>query len=124
MTETHETARMAVPPLRPRRQIEGISAVLLPFDVDGAPDWESYRRLLTRTWEAGLTPAVNMDTGYVNLLTREERERVLLEASDTAAGRRFVAGAFIEGLPGDPVRLYRSAIDEIRHRGGTCRRTA
>ena len=119
MTETHGTARMAVPQLRPRRRIEGISAVLLPFGVDGAPDWESYRRLLTRTWEAGLTPAVNMDTGYVNLLTDEERERVLLEASDTAAGRQFVAGAFIDGLPGDPVRLYRSAIDEIRHRGGT-----
>lgn len=111
--------RLSVPPFRLGRQIDGISAVLLPFGRDDRPDWDSYRQLLTRTWEAGLTPAVNMDTGYVNLLAQAERDRVLAEASDVAAGRRFVAGAFIEGEAGDPARLYRRAVDEIRRSGGT-----
>jgi dihydrodipicolinate synthase/N-acetylneuraminate lyase len=119
MTSTNAAARMAVPALRPGRTIEGISAVLLPYGADDRPDWESFRALLARTWRAGLTPAVNMDTGYVNLLTPTERAQVLAETSDVAAGRRFVAGAFIEGAPGDPALLYRAAIDDIRRSGGT-----
>jgi 4-hydroxy-tetrahydrodipicolinate synthase len=62
-----------VPPLRPRRSIDGISAVLLPFHADGRPDRETWVALVERTWAAGLTPAVNMDTGYANLLTPTER---------------------------------------------------
>jgi dihydrodipicolinate synthase/N-acetylneuraminate lyase len=110
---------MSVPPLRPGRVIEGISAVLLPFLGDDTPDWTSFRALLERTWAAGLTPAVNMDTGYVNLLGAAERARVLAETRDVARGRRFVAGAFIEGETGDPVRLYRHAVAQIRAHGGT-----
>ena len=109
---------MTIPPLRPGRRIEGISAVLLPYGADDRPDWEGFRHLLDRTFAAGLTPAVNMDTGYVNLLSREERERALLEAAETSAGRRFVAGAFVEGEDGDLVRLYRREVDAIRGRGG------
>jgi dihydrodipicolinate synthase/N-acetylneuraminate lyase len=110
---------MPIPPLRPGRRIEGVSAVLLPFGADDRPDLASYRRLMERTWRAGLTPAVNMDTGYVNLLTAEERARVLAAASEMAAGRPFVAGAYIEGEPGDPVVSYRRAIERIRAQGGT-----
>ena len=76
---TTSAAAMEVPAMRPRRTIEGISAVLLPFDLDDRPDWAGFRHLLARTWQAGLTPAVNMDTGYVNLLTSVEREQVLRE---------------------------------------------
>ncbi len=119
MATAHHSERIAIPPLKPGRRIEGISAVLLPFAATDEPDWESFRRLLARTWDAGLTPAVNMDTGYVNLLNDAERERVLAETTEVAAGRRFVAGAFIEGGTGDPVRRYRDAIDRIRARGGT-----
>jgi dihydrodipicolinate synthase/N-acetylneuraminate lyase len=108
-----------VPALKPRRAIEGISAMLLPYGLDDRPDWEGFRRLLDRTWTAGLTPAVNMDTGYVNLLTPAERERVLLETADVAAGRRFVAGAFVEDDPRPPAEAYRDAIDRIRKHGGT-----
>jgi hypothetical protein len=54
---------MQVPPLVPGRSIEGNSAVLLPFLADDRPDWNGFRALLERTWAAGLTPAVNMDTG-------------------------------------------------------------
>jgi dihydrodipicolinate synthase/N-acetylneuraminate lyase len=109
---------MKVPSLRPGRRIDGISAVLLPFTRAGAPDWAGFSRLLQRTWAAGLTPAVNMDTGYVHLLRAEEREQVLVIAEDVSDGRRYVAGAFIDGLDGDPVALYRREIDCIRRRGG------
>jgi dihydrodipicolinate synthase/N-acetylneuraminate lyase len=112
-------APLSVPPLKPGRTIEGISAVLLPFLDDDTPDWRAFRALLERTWTAGLTPAVNMDTGYVNLLDAAGRARVLAETRDVAHGRRFVAGAFIEGEMGDPVRLYRRVVEEIRAHGGT-----
>ena len=111
-------ASVSVPSLKPGRKIEGISAVLLPYTADGQPDWEGFRGLLDRTWTAGLTPAVNMDTGYVNLLTPAERERVLAETAEVAQGRRFIAGAFIEGESGEPGALYRRAIEQIRTRGG------
>ena len=90
---TAATERVVIPPMRMGRTIEGISAVLLPFTRDDTPDWEGFRRLLDRTWRAGLTPAVNMDTSYVNLLTADERRRALAEASEVAAGRRFVRAA-------------------------------
>jgi dihydrodipicolinate synthase/N-acetylneuraminate lyase len=110
---------MAIPPLRPGRHIDGISAVLLPFGADDRPDWRAYRALVDRTYTAGLTPAVNMDTGYVNLLSRDERDRALAEASEVAAGRALVAGAYIEGEDGDPAALYRREAMDIRGRGAT-----
>jgi dihydrodipicolinate synthase/N-acetylneuraminate lyase len=109
---------VSIPPLKTGRTIEGISAVLLPFDEDGRIDWAGFRTLVDRTWAAGLTPAVNMDTGYVNLLSTTERAQVLAETSSLAAGRRFVAGAFIEGEDGDPVALYRREVEAIRAQGG------
>jgi dihydrodipicolinate synthase/N-acetylneuraminate lyase len=116
---TTATERVRIPPMRLGRSIDGISAVLLPFTRDDAPDWDGFRTLLDRTWSAGLTPAVNMDTGYVNLLTREERRRALADTSEAARGRRFVASAFIEGETGDPATLYLRAVEEIRRHGGT-----
>jgi len=107
-----------VRPMQPGRRIDGISAVLLPFTAEGAPDWDGFSRLLDRTWSVGLTPAINMDTGYVHLLTVTERAEALSIASQMAAGRRFVAGAFVEDLDGDAVRLYLAEIDRIRSHGG------
>src|SRR5919199_999193 len=100
------------------RTIDGISAVLLPFH-HGAPDWPAFATLVQRTYAAGLTPAVNMDTGHVGLLTADERGRALAIAREVAAGRRFVAGAYIEDLEGDPIKLYREAIASIASHGGT-----
>lgn len=54
-----------------QRKTEGISALLLPFHEDGMPDYDAFLAHVARTFTAGLTPAVNMDTGYTNLLTRE-----------------------------------------------------
>jgi dihydrodipicolinate synthase/N-acetylneuraminate lyase len=112
------SARATIPTLKPGRSIDGVSAVLLPYTSDDRPDWEGFRSLLERTWTAGLTPAVNMDTGYVNLLTVDERARVLALTSEVARRRRFVAGAFIEGFDGRPAELYRREIDLIRRAGG------
>jgi dihydrodipicolinate synthase/N-acetylneuraminate lyase len=98
---------MADPPpdplalLRPRRRVEGVSAILLPFAADGAIDWPAFRAHVRRTADAGLTPAVNMDTGYVNLLDDATRRRVLTETRSVLAGGPFVAGAFVADRPGD-----------------------
>lgn len=107
--------------LRPRRKIVGISAVLLPFDSAGAIDWSSFCAHAERTWAAGLTPAVNMDTGYVNLLSLAERLDVLAETRAVAAGRPFVAGAFVADRPGERFNrdAYAQAIDDIARYGGT-----
>lgn len=101
-----------------RRRIEGISAVLLPFHEDGKPDHNAFLAHVERTYAAGLTPAVNMDTGYVNLLTREERLEILDLMPAAANGRRFVAGAFVEGEAGDLVSMYTRETDAIQERGG------
>lgn len=101
-----------------RRTIEGISAVPLPFHEDGTPDHDSFLAHVERTYAAGLIPAVNMDTGYVHLLTREERLEILNLMSAVANGRRFVAGAFVEGGSGDLITLYIRETDAIQGRGG------
>jgi dihydrodipicolinate synthase/N-acetylneuraminate lyase len=108
-----------VPALKPGRRIEGISALLLPFTREGRPDLDALATLVEGTFASGLTPAVNMDTGFVNLLTRDERRRVLAAAARTARGRGFVAGAFIEGEDGEPAVLYRREVEAIRAAGGT-----
>ena len=109
---------MTLPPIRPNRIIDGISAVLLPFAPDGSVDLGAFSQLVERTWSAGLTPAVNMDTGYTNLLTPAERLEILGLVGSLARGRRFVAGAFIEGESGDPGRLYRREAGAIACSGG------
>lgn len=106
--------------IRPGRTIEGHSAILLPFDASGAIRYDELAAHVKRTAAAGLGPAVNMDTGYVNLLTDEERRTVLSVTREALGpGKSFVAGAFIEGKQGDPVSLYRKEIDQIRSYGGT-----
>jgi dihydrodipicolinate synthase/N-acetylneuraminate lyase len=53
-----------------------MSAVLLPFRR-AAVDWDAFDVHLERTVDAGLVPAVNMDTGYVHLLDDAARKTVL-----------------------------------------------
>src|SRR5258707_5746568 len=85
-----------------RRKITGISAILLPFTVGGEVDWDGLCAHVARTADAGLTPAVNMDTGYVNLLDEVTRRKVLALTHDTLNGGEFVAGAFVWVQPGGP----------------------
>jgi 4-hydroxy-tetrahydrodipicolinate synthase len=112
--------------LHPRRKVHGVAAALLPFETDGSIAVEVFQKHLLATREAGLTNAVNMDTGYVDYLKEEERLQVLqwtreaLVTGDTAdAGVTFIAGAYIEDLDGEVVSLYRRQMDQIVAFGGT-----
>ncbi len=106
--------------IRPKRKITGMSAVLLPFLEDGRVDWDGFCGHVRRTSDAGLLPAVNMDTGYVNLIDVAARQRVL-ELSRQALGQRpFVAGAFVADQPGAGFDLdaYARSIEQIGQFGG------
>jgi dihydrodipicolinate synthase/N-acetylneuraminate lyase len=110
----------AAPPLRHRTPL-GMSAVLLPFTVDGAVDWEGFDSLLARTVEAGLVPAVNMDTGYVQLLDDATRGRVLERAARHAGPAGFAAGAYVTDTAGATfdVDAHLRAMERVRTAGGT-----
>lgn len=111
--------RSVVERVRPARAITGMSAILLPYTEAGDIDWDATEAHIVRTVEAGLAPAVNMDTGYVQLLEPAIVERVLdLVASVTDD---FVAGAFIADEPGTSFDLdgYLSAASSVAERGGT-----
>lgn len=107
--------------IRPRRKIVGMSAVLLPFHSSGEIDWQSLRNQVQRTAQAGLTPAVNMDTGYANLIDDAIRRRVLRETREVLGRGSFVAGAFVGDTPGSSFDFenYSRQIDWICAEGGT-----
>jgi dihydrodipicolinate synthase/N-acetylneuraminate lyase len=118
---------MTAPPIdpvamiRPRRKITGISAILLPFTETGAIDWPAFAAHCVRTADAGLTPAVNMDTGFGNLLAPQQKVEVLEATRSALGGRPFVAGAFVADAPGSPFDLeaYQRGVNEITAHGGT-----
>ena len=107
--------------LRPRRPITGMSAVLLPFTEAGAIDWPGWEAHLQRTVRANLIPAVNMDTGYVNLIDDATRREILRRTQTVLAGQRFVAGAFVADQPGDGFNFtaYARQVEQIQQHGGT-----
>jgi dihydrodipicolinate synthase/N-acetylneuraminate lyase len=102
-----------------RRKVQGIAAALLPFDSSGHIAVEAFQQHLITTHRAGLLNAVNMDTGYVNCLNETEKQDVL-RWTRSALGKDvpFVAGAYIEGLEGDIVDLYRRQLAAITDCGG------
>jgi dihydrodipicolinate synthase/N-acetylneuraminate lyase len=105
----------------PRRKITGISAILLPFTPAGDVDWPSFDAHVLRTSDAGLTPAVNMDTGYVNLLDDAFRVAVLKRTKTVLSGRPFVAGTFVLDTPDSAFNCdaYFQQLDPIQRLGGT-----
>lgn len=106
--------------VRPGRKIHGIAAALLPFRADGSIAEDDFARHLLATQAAGLVNAVNMDTGYANLLTDAEKEHVLrLTREVLGSNAEFVAGAFIEGREGEVAALYARELDQITRYGGT-----
>lgn len=116
-------ASMQIDPLKlisPRRKIVGMSAILLPFTETGEIDWPAFHNHLLRTNAAGLTPAVNMDTGYANLIDEATRLAVLDETQAVLQGAKFVAGAFVGDRAGDTINLdaYRRQVENIQARGG------
>lgn len=97
-----------------RRKVHGIAAALLPFDSRGQIAVPAFQRHIIATHRAGLMNAVNMDTGYVNYLTQAQNREVLRWTRE-ALGKDvpFVAGAYIEGLEGNIVDLYRRELEAI-----------
>lgn len=110
--------RAAIDRLGPRR-VHGIAAVLLPFTDAGEVDWPGFERHVVRTRDAGLDCAVNMDTGFGDLLSFEERCAVL-DATRRALGPgvRFYAGAYADASD-DPEPAYARAVAEIERREAT-----
>lgn len=103
---------------RSRRRVDGIAAALLPFDADGTVAVQAFQRNLIATHQAGLTNAVNMDTGYVNFLTPSEQDNVLRWTREALGnGVPFVAGAYIEDLEGETIALYRQRLEAIANVG-------
>ncbi len=102
--------------LKPGRKITGISASLLPFQQNGKVDWDGFCTHVDRTARAGLVPAVNMDTGFVNLIEEQIRIKVLMYTRQTLGPKPVVAGAFITDNPGDHWNpdAYRAQIEKIR----------
>ncbi len=97
-----------------------MSAILLPF-AGGEIDWRGFTAHVARTADAGLIPAVNMDTGYVNLLDAATQLEVLRQTRQVMAGRPFVAGAFVADSPGSRFDrdAYLCEIEPITQSGGT-----
>ena len=119
MTEHDPTIPAIVRRKQFGRAVQGIAAALLPFDSHGHIAVSAFQQHLLRTHRAGLMNAVNMDTGYVNYLSSPEKRDVLSWTRE-ALGKDvpFIAGAYVEGLEGDVVTLYRREIDAIVEHGG------
>ena len=107
--------------IKPRRKITGMSAILLPFSEDGLVDWDDFTAHVVRTAESGLIPAVNMDTGYVNLIDDKTRNAVLKYTRQALGGKDFVAGAYMADTPDSSWNpdAYRQQIESIAESGGT-----
>ncbi len=106
--------------LRLRRSIRGVSAILLPFTESGGVDWPAFEAHVLRTVSAGLTPAVDMDTGFVHLLDDTTYREVLNHTQRLLTGRPFVAGVFVADRPGATFNLdgYQRRIDLVQSAGG------
>jgi dihydrodipicolinate synthase/N-acetylneuraminate lyase len=103
--------------LAPGRRVHGISATLLPYTADGVIDWPAFEAHVARTHAAGLDLAVNMDTGFGDLLSADERIAVLdATRAVLGGGAAFYAGAFSDGA--DLVAGYHAAMAAIEARGG------
>ncbi len=99
--------------IRPGRKIDANSAVLLPFGPDGKPDYGPFEAHLLRTVRAGITPAVNMDTGFGPQLTPAQRVEVLKLTRKALGTDPFIAGACPFG------ETYEQAVKSILDQGGT-----
>jgi dihydrodipicolinate synthase/N-acetylneuraminate lyase len=106
--------------LRPRRKIRGMSAILLPFRSDLSVDWDAFAAHVARTHAAGIAPAVNMDTGYVQLIDDATRRQALAIARETVGSGEIVAGACVVDAAGAAFdeEAYGRQLDMIAAAGG------
>jgi dihydrodipicolinate synthase/N-acetylneuraminate lyase len=99
--------------IKPGRRIDANSAVLLPFTRDGKPDYDEFLQHLVRTAKAGITPAVNMDTGFGPQLTPAQRVEVLKLSRKALGTGPLIAGAGAFG------ETYEQAVKSILDAGAT-----
>jgi dihydrodipicolinate synthase/N-acetylneuraminate lyase len=106
--------------LKPCRKITGISAILLPFTENHEVDWDGFCAHVARTAEAGIIPAINMDTGYANLIDEETRREALARTKETLGNGAFTAGAFVGDKAGDSFNkaAYLAQVEQIQSFGG------
>ncbi|MFZ9792922.1 MAG: dihydrodipicolinate synthase family protein, partial [Gemmataceae bacterium] len=106
--------------IRPKRKIRGYSAILLPFESSGQVDWKGFEDHVARTHHAGLIPAVNMDTGFGNLIDPPLKDEVLKRTRSVVGKGEFVAGAFVGDTQGASLNLqaYKAAMDQIHQYQG------
>lgn len=106
---------MNIPQIQYNRKITGYSAILLPFNEDGSVDWNGFCNHVKRTSDAGLTPTVNMDTGYGNLISDEIREKALQLSRETLGNKPFAAGVFVKDEMGSKFNFqsYSQGIEQI-----------
>ena len=96
---------------RLHRRVTGVAAALLPFEVSGVIAADAFAAHLKHTDSCGLVNAINMDTGYVNLLSVDEKRTVLGIAREALGPDvRALAGVYVEGQDGDLADLYRREI--------------
>ena len=105
--------------ITPGRKIAGVCAVFLPLNAEDKIDLNSFMRLLNQVILSDLTPAINLDSGFVNHLTYQEKSDVLLCAHEVLSNKPFFAGATIEGEIGDAITLYSREAEIIQKHGGT-----
>lgn len=114
-----ENVKQIEPTTRVRRKLRGVSAVLLPYRKGGQIDESAFRRHLKRTLGAGLRAAVNMDTGYVDLLTPAEKNLILEWTREATAGREpFLAGALPQHGEEPGCVSYARECEAVRSAGG------
>ena len=102
------------------RTIVGYSAVYLPWTSPAQPDWDAFDGQLQRTIAAGLIPAVNMDTGFAQLLTAQQRIKILRRTHEAADNATFAAGVFVNDAAGSDFdeNAYQRGIEEVVNHGG------
>jgi hypothetical protein len=110
---------LALRHLTPDRSIHGAAALPVWAGPSGRLDLAGLAARLEATFAAGLTPAVNLFAGSVDLLGLDDRIDVLSTAAGVARGRRFIAGTW---PPDDAAPLavrYGRAADGVARQGGT-----
>ncbi len=115
---TTVTGSPAPVPVRCGRRITGMAAVLLPFTPAGEPDRPGFDAHLGRTLDAGLVPAVNMDTGFGPMLDPALRRELLVRTQGVTGGRRFVAGVHVDHQGPFDLDAYRRGLTEAAAAGG------
>lgn len=103
-----------------RHEIHGAATVVIPFDANGEPDWESFSAHLDRIAKVGLTPAISAIPGSIALLETSLQVGAAYQAHRCVGGGYF-AGIHVVDKPGDWFNIdhYLRQIEVIGKHGAT-----